>query len=242
VHSAGEGRATIELMEEMAGRGELELRTYVMIGDDSADVAHYLARGPRSALADGRLWVRAIKLYADGALGSRGAALLEPYSDDPSNSGPPRERAGAHPRRRPARARRRLPGEHARHRRPRQPPRARRLRGALRERPTPDHRFRVEHAQILSPDDVPRFAELGVIPSMQGSHQTSDMYWAGTRLGETRLLGAYAWRSLLDAGSIVPNGSDFPVERVDPLLSFRARWRGRTRAGGPPAAGTPSSA
>jgi predicted amidohydrolase YtcJ len=88
--------------------------------------------------------------------------------------------------------------------------------------PTADHRFRVEHAQILHSDDIPRFAELGVIPSMQASHQTSDMYWAGNRLGETRLRGAYAWRSLLESGVIIPNGSDFPVEYVNPLISFKA--------------------
>jgi hypothetical protein len=222
VHSAGEGRATIELMEEMAGRGELELRTYVMIGDDSADVAHFLARGPRSAVADGRLWVRAIKLYADGALGSRGAALLEPYSDDARNAGL-LVSAPAHVRDVATRALRAgfQVNTHA------IGDRGNRLvldayAAALRDVPVADHRFRVEHAQILHHDDVPRFAELGVIPSMQASHQTSDMYWAGARLGETRLLGAYAWRSLLDAGSIVPNGSDFPVERVNPLISFHA--------------------
>src|SRR5690606_8741275 len=92
----------------------------------------------------------------------------------------------------------------------------------LKERPTADHRFRVEHAQILHSDDIPRFAQLGVIPSMQASHQTSDMYWAGVRLGETRLRGAYAWRSLIASNVIIPNGSDFPVERVDPLISFKA--------------------
>jgi predicted amidohydrolase YtcJ len=88
--------------------------------------------------------------------------------------------------------------------------------------PVADHRFRIEHAQILHPDDVPRFAELGVIPSMQASHQTSDMYWAGNRLGQNRLLGAYAWRSLLATGVVIPNGSDFPVEQVNPLISFHA--------------------
>jgi hypothetical protein len=222
VHDAGESRETIELMEEMAARGELDLRTYVMIGDDSAAIAHYFARGPRSALGNGRLWVRAVKLYADGALGSRGAALLAPYSDDPGNQGL-LVSAPAHIR---DVARRALAAgfqvnTHA------IGDRGNRLvldayAAALTERPTADHRFRIEHAQILTPEDVPRFARLGVIPSMQGSHQTSDMYWAGTRLGETRLLGAYAWRSLLDAGNIVPNGSDFPVEQVDPLLSFRA--------------------
>jgi predicted amidohydrolase YtcJ len=93
---------------------------------------------------------------------------------------------------------------------------------ALKAVPTADHRFRVEHAQIIHYDDIPRFAELGVIPSMQASHQTSDMYWAGVRLGETRLRGAYAWRSLLASGVIIPNGSDFPVELVNPLISFKA--------------------
>lgn len=222
VHDAGERRATIDLMEEMAGRGELDLRTYVMIGDDSADVAHYLARGPRSAIADGRVWVRAIKLYSDGALGSRGAALLEPYSDDPQNTGL-LVSAPAHIRDVATRALRAgfQVNTHA------IGDRGNRLvldayAAALRDVPTADHRFRVEHAQILHHDDIPRFTELGVIPSMQASHQTSDMYWAGQRLGETRLLGAYAWRSLLDAGSIVPNGSDFPVERWNPLISFHA--------------------
>jgi hypothetical protein len=80
----------------------------------------------------------------------------------------------------------------------------------------------VEHAQILNYDDVSRFATLGVIPSMQASHQTSDMYWAGARLGAQRLLGAYAWRSLLNTGVVVPNGSDFPVEHVNPLISFHS--------------------
>ena len=222
VHSAGESRATIELLEEMAARRELDLRTYVMIGDDSAALAHYFARGPRSALHDGRLWVRSVKLYADGALGSRGAALLEPYADEPGNSGLLIS-APAHIQDVATRALRAgfQVNTHA------IGDRGNRLvldayARAFAAVPVADHRFRVEHAQILHHDDVPRFAALGVIPSMQASHQTSDMYWAGTRLGEGRLLGAYAWRSLLDAGSIVPNGSDFPVELVNPLISFHA--------------------
>ncbi|HEY0778591.1 MAG TPA: amidohydrolase [Gemmatirosa sp.] len=233
VHDPGEPRAVIEQMEEMAGAGELELRTYVMVADDSAALAYYFARGPRSGLAGGRLWVRAVKLYADGALGSRGAALLEPYSDDPRNTGL-LLRAPGHIRDVAVRALRagfqvctHAIGD-----------RANRLvldayEAALREVPTADHRFRIEHAQILQHDDVPRFAALGVIPSMQASHQTSDMYWAATRLGEGRLYGAYAWRSLLDAGSIVPNGSDFPVERVNPLISFHAAVSRQDAAGWP---------
>ena len=233
VHDPGEPRAVIELMEDMAGRGELELRTYAMIADDSAALAYYFARGPRSGLAGGRLWVRAVKLYADGALGSRGAALLEPYSDDPKNSGLLISAPG-HIRDVAVRALRAgfQVNTHA------IGDRGNRLvldayEAALTQVPTADHRFRIEHAQILQHDDIPRFAALGVIPSMQASHQTSDMYWAGTRLGEGRLFGAYAWRSLLDAGSIVPNGSDFPVEYVNPLISFHAAVSRQDAAGWP---------
>jgi predicted amidohydrolase YtcJ len=93
---------------------------------------------------------------------------------------------------------------------------------ALRAVPKADHRFRIEHAQVLSPQDIPRFAKLGVIPSMQATHQTSDMRWAEARLGPERIRGAYAWRSLLNTGVIIPDGTDFPVEEVNPLLTFHA--------------------
>jgi predicted amidohydrolase YtcJ len=206
----------------MAKTGDLPFRLYVMIGDDSAALAHYMAIGPRSGLYDNHLWVRAIKLYADGALGSRGAALLEPYSDDPNNRGL-LVSAPAHIE---SVAERALASgfqvaTHA------IGDRGNRVvldayEAALKAHPTANHRFRVEHAQILNHDDIPRFAELGVIPSMQAVHQTSDMYWAGSRLGLGRLLGAYAWRSLLQTGVVVPNGSDFPVEGVNPLRSFHS--------------------
>ena len=222
LHDAGESRATIDLMEEMAKAGEIPFRLYVMIGDDSAAVAHYLARGPQSGLYDNHLWLRSFKLYADGALGSRGAALLEPYSDDANNKGLILT-APAHIQDVAVRALRAgfQVNTHA------IGDRGNRVvldayDAALRQVPVADHRFRVEHAQILHHDDIPRFAELGVIPSMQAVHQTSDMYWAGSRLGAGRLLGAYAWRSLLETGVVVPNGSDFPVEAVNPLLSFHS--------------------
>ncbi len=222
LHDAGESRATIDLMEEMAKAGEIPFRLYVMIGDDSAAVSHYLARGPQSGLYDNRLWIRSIKLYADGALGSRGAALLEPYADDANNRGlllsPP-----AHIQDVATRALRAgfQVNAHA------IGDRGNRIvldafDAALKVNPTADHRFRVEHAQVIHHDDIPRFAQLGVIPSMQAVHQTSDMYWAGNRLGAGRLLGAYAWRSLLETGVVIPNGSDFPVEAVNPLLSFHS--------------------
>jgi hypothetical protein len=161
-------------------------------------------------------------LYADGALGSRGAALLDPYSDDPGNSGllvskPEHLQAVAIAALRAGF----LVCTHA------IGDRGNRLtldayEAALREVPVPDHRFRIEHAQVINHADIPRFAKLGVIPSMQTTHQTSDMYWAGTRLGPERVRGAYAWRALLETGVIIPNGTDFPVEQVNPLLSFHA--------------------
>jgi predicted amidohydrolase YtcJ len=222
VHDAGASAQTLELYEELGGEGALDMRLYAMISDHAPTLEAWFRRGPQSGLFDGRLWVRSIKLYQDGALGSRGAALLEPYSDDASTSGL-LVSAPAHIREVADRAL--VAGfqvnTHA------IGDRGNRLvldayQAALAARATADHRFRVEHAQILHSDDIPRFAALGVIPSMQASHQTSDMYWAGNRLGETRLRGAYAWRSLLETGTIIPNGSDFPVEYVDPLISFKA--------------------
>lgn len=222
IHDAGVARAVIDVYEELAREGRYTLRNYVMIASDDATLDHYFRRGPQSGVHDGRLWIRSIKISADGALGSRGAALLEPYSDEPGHSGliltrPERIREVAV---RALRSGFQL-NVHA------IGDRGNRVvldafEAALTEVPTADHRFRVEHAQVLHHADIPRFAELDVIPSMQAVHQTSDMYWAGSRIGAGRLLGAYAWRSLLNTGVVIPNGSDFPVEHVNPLLSFLA--------------------
>lgn len=228
VHDAGASAETIDIYEELAKAGNYNLRNYVMLSDPgdlgspAARANPYLRRGPQSALYDGHLWIRAIKLYADGALGSRGAALLAPYTDEPANSGllvstPDHIRATA----------------------------ASALRSgfqvnihAIGDRgnrialdavewglglvPRANHRFRIEHAQVISPEDIPRFAKLGVIPSMQPTHQTSDMGWAEARVGPQRIRGAYAWRSLLNTGVVIPSGTDFPVEEVNPLLTFHA--------------------
>jgi predicted amidohydrolase YtcJ len=222
LHDAGEPERVIDVFEELGKAGQLNLRLYTMVGDDSAAVAHYFARGPQSALYDGHLWIRTVKLYADGALGSRGAALLDPYADDPKNNGlllsaPEHIRDVAT---RGLKAGFQI-ATHA------IGDRGNRVvldayEAALAAVPTADHRFRIEHAQVINFADIPRFAQLGVIPSMQAVHQTSDMYWAPTRLGYARSLGAYAWRSLLNTGVVVPNGSDFPVERVNPLFSFHS--------------------
>ena len=222
VHEMGVSPAIVGTYEAAAQAGELTLRAYVLLSGDSATVNWAMAKGPRSALFDGRLWVRCIKLYGDGALGSRGAALLDPYADDAQNNGllvmQPAwiESVSERALRSGWQVATHAIGD-----------RANRLvldayATALKAVPTADHRFRIEHAQIIHHDDIPRFATLGVIPSMQASHQTSDMYWAGNRLGTERLRGAYAWRSLLATGVIIPNGSDFPVEMVNPLLSFHA--------------------
>ncbi len=222
VHDAGESQEVLDIYEELGKAGQINSRIYAMVGDDSAAIARAFARGPQSGLYGGTLWIRSIKLYADGAMGSRGAALLEPYNDDPANTGLLKS-TQAHLQDVSTRALKagfqvctHAIGD-----------RGNRValdayEAALAAVPVADHRFRIEHAQNLHYADIPRFAKLGVIPSMQASHQTSDMYWVGTRLGVSRLPGAYAWRSLLNTGVVIPNGSDFPVERVNPLISFHA--------------------
>jgi predicted amidohydrolase YtcJ len=173
--------------------------------------------------------VGALKLWLDGALGSRGAALHSPYCDDPANLGlvliPPEEL-------------RRLLGEardtgfqacvHA------IGDRANTLAlDAMEDTGVAGRRFRIEHAQVLTAADVPRFARLGVIPSMQATHCTSDMRWAGERLGPERIGGAYAWRSLLETGTIIAGGSDFPVEDANPFHGLYASVTRRPLGGGP---------
>jgi predicted amidohydrolase YtcJ len=222
VHDAGASAQVLDIYEELGRENALNIRLYAMISDHAPTIDAWFRRGPLVGVYDGTLWVRSVKLYQDGALGSRGAALLEPYTDDARTSGL-LVSAPAHIREVADRAL--VAGfqinTHA------IGDRGNRLvldayEAAFKARPTADHRFRIEHAQILHSDDIPRFAQLGVIPSMQASHQTSDMYWAGNRLGETRLRGAYAWRSLLATNVVIPNGSDAPVEYVDPLISFKA--------------------
>jgi len=222
VHDAGVAAAVVDVYEELARRGQYALRNYVMIRSDDSTLARYFRRGPQSGLYDGRLWIRAIKISADGALGSRGAALLDPYSDEPGHSGlilTPESRirdVGVRALRAGFQLNVHAIGD-----------RGNRVvldafEAALREVPTADHRFRVEHAQILHQDDIPRFAQLDVIPSMQTTHQTSDMYWVPNRVGYSRSMGAYAWRSLLNTGVVIANGTDFPVEPVNPMFTFHS--------------------
>jgi predicted amidohydrolase YtcJ len=238
----GVSRQTAQAYDRVADENKFTLRNHVMIADNAEMIAAHFAHGPIVGAYDGRLQIRSVKLYIDGALGSRGAALLEPYSDDPGNTGLLRT-TQAHIQDVATRALRASfqTSVHA------IGDRGNRIvldayQAALAAVPTRDHRFRIEHAQVLSPQDIPRFAQLGVIPAMQSTHQISDMYWAATRLGPQRVLGAYAWRSLLDTGVIIPNGTDAPVEAVNPLRTFHAAISRQNEENQPPGGWYPNQA
>ncbi|MBL9079938.1 MAG: amidohydrolase [Planctomycetes bacterium] len=230
VHDAGVSAAVLEQMVALHRQGRWQLRTYVMLDPDERAL---IQRGPWQT-PDGRIVVRAVKAYADGALGSRGAVLLEPYSDRPGWKGLLlRTTAGV-------RELGQLCAEHGMqlcvhaigdgaNRAVLDGYSTIAVDGGLAER-----RFRIEHAQIVAADDFARFRELGVLPSMQPVHLTSDMPWAPQRLGPDRVLRAYAWTRFHALGVVVPFGSDFPVESVDPRRGLYAAVTTRAPAGGPP--------
>jgi predicted amidohydrolase YtcJ len=218
VHDAGVDQDTIQLMRELIDAGQLPIRVYAMLSDDSELLEYWFQRGPLVDYGN-HLTVRSVKLYADGALGSRGAALLAPYSDDPSNSGLLiASTAHVASRSEAASAAGFQVGTHAIG--------DRAVRNVIDAYETagirPEQRFRIEHLQVVAPDDFSRLSGLGIISSMQPTHATSDMPWAEDRLGADRVRGAYAWRTVLDAGSRLALGSDFPVEQVDPFLGIYA--------------------
>jgi hypothetical protein len=234
IHDAGVSCDELALYEQMAKANELSARNYVMMSAGQPCLEQLMKLGPRENVDGNRMIaVRAIKVYADGALGSRGAKLLEPYADEPSQSGllvtpiDRMEEVAVRALTSGFQLNVHAIGDGAN--------RAALdvFETALKKVPRADHRFRIEHAQVISPSDIPRFAQLGVIPSMEAVHQTSDMYWAESRLGSTRVLGAYAWRSLLNTGVVIAGGSDFPVESADPLQSFHAALTRQDAAGWP---------
>ncbi|MFQ5607712.1 MAG: amidohydrolase [Candidatus Zixiibacteriota bacterium] len=242
VHDAGIDSLDIEVYGALHKTGELTLRVYGMLdGSDGALLERHFAAGP-ATYADGRLNVRAVKIYADGALGSRGAALLEPYSDEPEQSGLLQVSADSLMTLARGAAKagfqactHAIGDAGARHT-------LDAYESALKEHPNGDRRFRVEHAQIVSPQDIPRFARLGVIASMQPTHATSDMYWAEDRVGDERIKGAYAWKTLLNGGTHLAFGSDFPVEGVNPLWGVYAAVTRRDKKGWPEGGWRPSEA
>jgi predicted amidohydrolase YtcJ len=237
VTGIGEARtsaADLAVYRQLAVSGELALRNYTRLEDDAELIDRELRAGPASALHDGRLWVRGIKLFADGALGSRGAALLAPYSDDPGNTGLIRT-TPAHIEDVAERALRAgfQVSVHA------IGDRGNRVvldayERALSRVPVNGHRFRIEHVQILTQHDIPRLKQLELVASMQTTHQISDMGWAQDRLGPERIKGAYAWRSILDTGTIVANGTDAPVEAVNTLRTFHAAIARQNERNEPP--------
>ncbi len=225
IHSMSVNPDDIAMLNRLASEGKIKIRVYNSI--DLLDHKNMPSMISKTGGDDPLITTRAIKLYADGALGSRGAALLEPYSDDKGNSGLmtlKEEQASSI------------------------------LKAALRngtqvnihaigdrgnrevlqwyknaleaipvsERANPDPRWRIEHSQIIHVDDISLFSEYGIIPSMQPSHAIGDLYFAVDRLGKKRLAGGYAWRSLIDSGAIIAGGSDAPVEVGDPRIEFYA--------------------
>ena len=237
VHDMGAGLAEIQLYQRMIDRGEFPFRVVVAIDGPGETWEHFLANGPIHDYGEGRLSVRAIKMYIDGALGSRGAALVEPYSDDPTNRGltltteDDLKKVVDQALSRGFQVCTHAIGD----------------RGntivldayesALKANKEGDHRLRLEHVQVLFPGDIPRFRQLGVIPSMQPTHCTSDMFWAEARLGPSRVRWAYAWQSILSTGVMIAGGSDFPVENPNPLLGLYAAITRQDQRGVPANAG-----
>jgi hypothetical protein len=235
VDDAGTDGRTVDAYKRLIDAGRLKTRLYVMLRGSLAALQPFFAKGPVTDYANHRLAVRAIKIVADGALGSRGAAMLEPYDDESGIRGllttPPEEiyaqtlaaskagfqtavhaigdRANRIVLDTFERVQREVPGS----------------RGL---------RMRVEHAQILDAKEIPRFAALGVIASMQATHATSDMPWVPTRIGRARMEeGAYVWRKILATGAVIANGSDFPVEEPDPMRGLYAAVTRQDASGSP---------
>ncbi|NNF58156.1 MAG: amidohydrolase [Rhodothermaceae bacterium] len=233
VHEAGIKPDTLAAYRRALKDGTFSIRNYAMI-DGVGPLLNALCAEGLVQGEDDRLWVRALKLYADGALGSRGAALLAEYSDDPGNVGllqfEPEvfQRIVTRAMQCGLQVNTHAIGD-----------RGTRMvldayEAAITETGGGPGRHRIEHAQIVALEDIPRFAELGLIASMQPTHATSDMPWAEDRVGAERIQGAYAWQRFREAGVPLALGSDFPVEQVNPLLGFYAAVTRQDPNGEPP--------
>ncbi len=223
MHDAGTNLATLSILKEWDDQGALPLRIYAMANGQGGEYPAYLQQRPFEGK---RLTMRAVKFWLDGALGSRGAALDAPYSDEPSQQG----LLLLEPDELEQRAERFMQrgfqvGVHA------IGDRANRLAllaisKAATATKTTAGRHRIEHAQVIRLEDIPRFSQLSIIASMQPTHATSDMRWAEARVGSARIRGAYAWKTILNTGAPLAFGSDFPVEDPNPLLGiYAARTR-----------------
>lgn len=219
----------VKLLDSLQRAGALKLSVYAMLTPDSRSIREYVLKGPY--ITD-KLSVRSIKIYADGSLGSRTAMLKGPYSDAPESSGievtPPDSisllcklayengyQVNTH-----------CIGDAA-------VEMVLKIYGSFLKQKN-DLRWRIEHAQVVDPSDFHYFRDFSVVPSVQATHATSDMNWAGDRLGVTRVKGAYAYKELLSQNGWLPNGTDFPIERIDPILTFYASVARKDLKGNPP--------
>ena len=236
-HDAGTEKKTIEILREAINRGILKVRIYAMLTSrDTTLLNEWYKKGPEIGTGGDLLTIRSIKLNADGALGSRGAWLIDEYTDRPGHYGMPTQsmeyvyrvakngllsgfQVNSHAI--GDKANREILNEYEK---------------VFNEYPdhAADHRWRIEHAQHVAPADIPRFGRMKVIPSIQGIHMSSDRPWAIDRLGKKRIEeSAYVWRDLIDHGAILINGSDVPVEPIDPVASFYASTTRKTLKGFP---------
>ena len=236
-HDAGIGRRTIEVLREAINKDILKVRIYAMLTSrDTTLLNEWYKKGPEIGTGGDLLTIRSIKINADGALGSRGAWLIDEYSDRPGHYGMPTQsmdyvysvakqgiktgfQVNSHAI--GDKANREILNEYEK---------------VFNEHPelAIDHRWRIEHAQHVAPDDIPRFGRLKVIPSIQGIHMSSDRPWAINRLGQKRIEeSAYVWRDLINHGAVLINGSDVPVEPIDPIASFYASTTRKTLKGLP---------
>ncbi len=228
VFDAGLGNSVLHIIDSLQAEDKLKMRINAMLSPSKKNFEEYLYEG---VYQTDLLTIRSIKLFADGALGSRGAKLLWPYSDDPGNTG----LLVSHPDdlidicqqafEHGYQINTHCIGDSAN----------RLMMNIYRDilKGKNDKRWRIEHAQIIHPDDFHFFGEYSIIPSVQSTHATSDMYWAEDRLGPERIKGAYAYRQLLEQNGWIPNGSDFPVEDINPLYGFFSLTARKDQSGFP---------
>lgn len=214
---AGLSLSAVQLIDSLHQSGNLKMRINAMLDPSQENFDHFLPNGPY--ITD-RLSVRTIKVYADGALGSRGACMIVPYSDDPKNYGLMIETEDYY--REICKKAFENNFQMATHAIGDSANRVMlRIYGEALEGKN-DRRWRIEHAQIIAPEDFDLFGKYSIVPSVQPTHATSDMYWADERVGLERLKGAYAYKQLLDQNNWIPLGTDFPIEKIDPILTFYA--------------------
>jgi predicted amidohydrolase YtcJ len=227
VQDAGGSYDDVDIFKKLYASGDIKIRIYKAVYGPGPAANRLIQEGPIVGEYQNRLTVRTIKVVSDGALGSRGAALLAPYSDAPDTAGFLRVKTEelrpmlAEALRKGIQVETHAIGDKANRYIIDEYEFALKAVPAA-QRKIAEPRWRVEHAQIVNPADIPRFAKLGVIPSMQPSHAIGDLFFAPGRLGMDRLKGAYAWQSFIKSGVVVPGGSDAPVERGEPMIEFYA--------------------